>query len=117
MAPADGAGRRRDQVPGRPAEPHRPSVSACRSRAAVVAAAAGPGSWLAGCREYWRRRLAWVILVQALSALCLLPRAGLGGGGGVAVMAEQATLEFAGLLRQLRAGAQLTQQERPRRPG
>src|SRR6516225_8235795 len=33
------------------------------------------------------------------------------GGGGAAVMAEQATLGFAGLLRRLRAEAQLTQEE------
>jgi predicted ATPase/DNA-binding CsgD family transcriptional regulator/transcriptional regulator with XRE-family HTH domain len=43
---------------------------------------------------------------------CLLPLAGLGlAGGDAAVMAEQATLGFAGLLRRLRAEAQLTQQE------
>jgi hypothetical protein len=35
-----------------------------------------PGSGLAGCREYWCRRLAWVILVQALAAPCLVPRGG-----------------------------------------
>jgi hypothetical protein len=32
-------------------------------------------------------------------------------GGDAAVMTEQAIVGFAGLLRQLRAGAQLTQQE------
>jgi len=36
---------------GRPAEPRQSPVSGCRSRAAVVAAAAGPGGGLAGCRE------------------------------------------------------------------
>jgi len=77
MAPADGAGRRRDQVPGRQAEPYRPSLSACRSRPPVLAAAAGPGSGLAGCREWWCGHLAWIILAQALAAaLCSLPLAG-----------------------------------------
>ena len=51
MASAGGARRRVTRYRGRPAEPRRSSVSACRSRAAVVAAAAGPGAELAGCRE------------------------------------------------------------------
>jgi len=65
-----------------------------------------------GCRELWRRRLAWIIMALALSALCLFAAGELRAvGGDAAVMAEQATSGFAGLLRQLRAGAQLTQQE------
>jgi hypothetical protein len=77
MASADGAGRRREQVTGgRSAEPHRSAVSACRSRPPVLAAAAGPGSGLAGCREWWCGHLAWIILAQALAALCSLPLAG-----------------------------------------
>ena len=60
----------------------------------------------------WLRRPAWIALAQALSALCLVLLAGKGwGGGDAAVMAEQASLGLAGLLRQLRAEARLTQQE------
>ena len=97
---------------GRSTEPHRSSVSACRSRAPVLAAAACPGSGLAGCREWWCGRLAWIILVQALprGAYCRWRVKG-GAGGDAAVMAEQATSGLAGLLRQLRAEARLTQQE------
>ena len=71
MAPADGAGRLRGQVRGRPAEPRRSPVPGCGRSGGCA-----PGIGLAGCREYWYGRLAWVILVQALAAPCLVPRAG-----------------------------------------
>jgi non-specific serine/threonine protein kinase len=52
------------------------------------------------------------MLVQVLAARCFIAAGGVGAvGGDAAVMAEQATPGFAGLLRQLRAGARLTQQE------
>ena len=76
MAPADGAGRRRGQVPG---QIGRIAPVACLGVPVPGCGRSGgcaPGSGLAGCREYWCRRLAWVILVQALAAPCLVPRAG-----------------------------------------
>ena len=77
MAPADGAGRRRGKVPGA----DRPNRAGRLSRVAGPGGCGrsgrcAPGSGLAGWREYWCRRLAWVILVQALAAPCLVPRAG-----------------------------------------
>src|SRR5262249_37660830 len=56
---------------GRSAGPRRPSVWACRSRAPVVAAAACPGSELAGCRAWRCGRLAWIIVAKALSAVLI----------------------------------------------
>jgi len=72
MALAGGVERSR----GRSAESRRSPVSGCRSRGCGRSGGCAAGSGLAGCREYWCRRLAWVILVQALAAPCLVPRAG-----------------------------------------
>ena len=97
---------------GRSTGPHRSSVWACRSRALV---------WVAAVSLRQRAGRVPGMAVQAPGLDNL--RTGLfrpvlsaaGGlrtvGGDAAVMAEQATLGFAGLLRQLRAGAELTQQE------
>jgi hypothetical protein len=66
--------------------------------------------------QEWYRRPAWITLVQALSALWFVAAGGLRAvGGDAAVMAEQAISGFAGLLRQLRTQAQLTQQGLARR--
>ena len=111
MASADGAGRRREQVTGqigRTAPVGRLGVPV-----RALAAAACPGSGLAGFREWWCGHLAWIILAQALSAaLCSLPLAGLGRGEGMPwSWRSRPSSGFAGLLRQLRAEARLTQQE------
>jgi predicted ATPase/DNA-binding CsgD family transcriptional regulator len=83
-----------------------------RSRAPVGAAAAGPGSG-AGRVPGMAVRAPGPDNGGTGPVRAVLSAAGgaTAVGGDAAVMAEQATSELAGLLRQLRAGAQLTQEE------
>ena len=112
MAPADGAGRRRDRYRGRPAEPHRSAVSACRSRAPVRGGRGVPGERAGRVPGMVVRAPGLDNLGTGPSRAVLIAAGGLrAGGGDAAVMAEQATSGLAGLLRQLRAEARLTQQE------
>src|SRR6185312_11285057 len=66
----------------------------------------GPGERAGRCRDWWRGRLPRIILGTGPVRAVLVAA---GGWEGAAV--EEATSGFAGLLRQLRAGAGLTQQE------
>lgn len=112
MAPAGGAGRRREQLPGQ----------AGRTAPVVGVGVPVPGSGRGGsCGPATRAGRVPGMVVQAAgldnrgTGRFRAVLGAVGGlravGGGAAVMAEQATFEFAGLLRQLRAEAQLTQQE------
>ena len=72
----------------------------------------GSGERAGRCRDWWCGRLAWIISGTGPSRAVLVAAGGLRAvGGDAAVMAEQATSGLAGLLRQLRAEARLTQQE------
>ena len=103
----------------RSAGPPGPPVWACRS--GRRSGRAGRGAGLGGRRVAGQQAGldAGIALAIGLDSLgtgpfraCLLPRAGRGlGRGDAAIMAEQAIVGVAGLLRQLRAGAGLTQQE------
>ena len=112
MAPADGAGRRREQVPGQTGR------TAPVVRLGVPVAGSGPGG-RCGPGERAGRVPGMVVQAPGLDNLGTGPvRAVLSAAGGLravggdaAVMAEQATSGLAGLLRQLRAEARLTQQE------
>jgi hypothetical protein len=74
MTPADGT-RGRDQVPGELGG----TAPAVGPGGPVPGAGLGgggvPGSGLAGCREWRCGRLAWIMLVPARSARCLVPLA------------------------------------------
>ena len=107
MAPAGGAGGRRAR--GRTAPVAGGGVPVPVSG---LGGRCGPGERAGRCRDWWRGRLAWIIFATGPSRAVLVAAGGLrAGGGDAAVMAEQATSGLAGLLRQLRAEARLTQQE------
>src|SRR5215831_7085067 len=93
---------------GSSAEPRRSPVSARRSRAPGWAAAAGPGSGAGRVPGMAARALGLDNRGTGPVRAVLVAAGGLRAvGGDAAVMAEQATPGLAGLLRQLRTGAQL----------
>jgi DNA-binding XRE family transcriptional regulator len=96
----------------------RPGTAVAGPRLAPASGAAGAGMCASGeARKIpagsgnRRRRRAWIILVQALADAVPGCRRRAGPAEGMPIMAMQPAMSFAGLLRELRARAQLTQEE------
>ena len=113
MASADGAGRRREQVTGQQIDRTAPvGRLGMPVPAAGPGGSRGPGEWASGVPGMVVRAPGLDNLGTGPCRAVLIAAGGLRTvGGDAAVMAEQAILGFAGLLRQLRAEARLTQQE------
>ena len=112
MASADGAGRRREQVTGQIGRTAPVGRLGVPVPAAGPGGSRGPGQWASGVPGMVVRAPGLDNLGTGPSPRCAHCRWRVRAvGGDAVVMAEQAIVGFAGLLRQLRAEARLTQQE------